>query len=54
VLKGLGDKGINLVSWDKMTRHKKLDDFGIRIARFQNVTIIDKLVWDVLNSEDKL
>jgi hypothetical protein len=45
---------MHLVSWDKMTRHKKLGGLGIRIARFQNVAILGKLVWDILNSEDKL
>jgi len=54
VWKGSEDKGIHLVSWDKMTRHKKLGGLGIRIARFQNVALHGKLVWDFLNFEDKL
>ena len=43
-----------MVSWDKMTCHKKLGDIGIHISRFQNVALLGKLVWDILNSEDKL
>ena len=43
-----------MISWDKMTRHKKLGGLGINISRFHNVALLGKLMWDILNFEYKL
>lgn len=43
-----------MVSWSKMTKHKKNGGLGIRLARHQNVALLGKIVWDMLHAEDKL
>jgi hypothetical protein len=54
VRKGLKDKRIHLVSWDKRTRHNRLGNLDIHIDIFQNVPLLDKLVWYILTLKDKL
>jgi frataxin-like iron-binding protein CyaY len=54
IWKNANNKGIHLVSWKKMTKPKKLGGLGLRSARDANICLLGKLVWDILQSKDKL
>jgi hypothetical protein len=54
IWRGSGDTGMHLVGWDKITQPRRLGGLGIRIARLQNVSLLGKLVWEILNSPGKL
>ncbi|PNX58728.1 ribonuclease H, partial [Trifolium pratense] len=43
-----------LVGWKKITQPRRFGGLGVRIARFQNVSLLGKLVWEILHSPDKL
>lgn len=45
---------MHMVSWQKITRPKRYGGLGIKQSRFMNVAMIGKLVWDLINSADKL
>ncbi|PNY14401.1 ribonuclease H [Trifolium pratense] len=47
-------KGINLVGWKKISRPKNLGGLGLRSARDANICLLGKLVWDLLQSTNKL
>lgn len=47
-------KGIHLVGWSKIARPKFLGGLGIKPAREANVCLFGKLVWDWVQSFDKL
>lgn len=54
IWKGSEGKGRHLVSWKKMIRSRNLGGFGTRAARNHNTALLGKVVWDILDSEDKL
>lgn len=47
IWKGHSDKGIHLVSWDKVSRPKKDGGLGVRYAREANSAMLGKLVWQM-------
>jgi hypothetical protein len=52
--KGSNNKGIHLVNWKKVTSPKSVGGLGIRTARNANTSLLGKLVWDMVQSTDKL
>jgi len=54
IWKGTNNKGINLVNWQKVTTPKHLGGLGIRSARETNISLLGKLVWDMVQSTNKL
>jgi hypothetical protein len=54
IWKGTGDSGMHLVGWNKISQPRRFGGLGVRIARFQNVSLLGKLIWEVLNNPDKL
>lgn len=54
IWKGVDGKGLHLVSFNKMFRKKKHGGLGVRVARYQNVALLGKNIWELLNSNDKL
>jgi len=54
IWKGTNNKGIHLVSWKKITKPKHLGGLGIRTARDANTCLLGKLVWDMVQSTNKL
>lgn len=44
IWKGADGSGMHLVSWSKMTRHKKFGGLGIRVARNQNIALLSKVI----------
>lgn len=42
-------RGIHLVNWDILTLHKRSGGLGLRKARFRNVALLGKLVWNLLH-----
>jgi len=54
IWKGTDNKGINLVNWHKVTTPKHLGGLGIRTARETNTSLLGKLVWDMVQSSNKL
>jgi hypothetical protein len=54
IWKGTNNKGIHLVNWSKVTRPKYLGGLGIRAARDANICLLGKLVWDIVQSTNKL
>uniref|UniRef100_A0A151UDR5 Ribonuclease H protein At1g65750 family n=1 Tax=Cajanus cajan TaxID=3821 RepID=A0A151UDR5_CAJCA len=53
IWKGSSRKGINLVAWTKITRRRREGGLNTRISRFKNVSLLGKLVWDLLQGHDK-
>lgn len=37
-----------------MTRDKKHGGLCVRVARHQNTALLGKIIWDIMNSKDKL
>lgn len=54
IWRGSNEKGIHLVGWSKIARPKFLGGIGIKPAREANVCLLGKLVWDWVQSFDKL
>jgi ribonuclease HI len=54
IWKGTGDSGMHLVGWNKITQPRRFGGLGVRIARLQNVSLLGKLVWEILHSPSKL
>ncbi|GAU41508.1 hypothetical protein TSUD_302460 [Trifolium subterraneum] len=52
--KDSNNKGIHLVGWNKIARPKNLGGLGIRPAREANTSLLGKLVWDMVQSSNKL
>lgn len=52
--KGNKDKGMNMVGWNTITKLRRLGGLGVRIARKHIVALLGKLVWDIINSPNKL
>ncbi|XP_024632727.1 uncharacterized protein [Medicago truncatula] len=52
--KGSNNKGIHLVNWKTITRPKSIGGLGIRSARDANICLLGKLVWDMVQSTNKL
>jgi len=52
--KGTDNKGINLVNWHKVSSPKNLGGLGIRTTRETNTSLLGKLVWDMVQSSNKL
>jgi len=48
------NEGIHLVGWKKIARPKYQGGLGIRSARETNICLLGKLVWDMLQSSNKL
>lgn len=45
---------MHMVSWQKITRSKRYGSLGVHQSRLTNVTMLGKLVWDLINVVDKL
>jgi hypothetical protein len=45
---------MHLVGWNKITQPRWYGGLGVRIARLQNVSLLGKLVWEILHSPSKL
>jgi hypothetical protein len=45
---------MHLVGWNKITQPCWYGGLGVRIARLQNVSLLGKLVWEILHSPSKL
>ena len=54
IWKGTNNKGIHLVNWKKITSPKHQGGLGIRKARDTNTCLLGKLVWDMVQSTNKL
>jgi len=54
IWRGIDNKGIHLVNWKKITTPKRLAGLGIRMARNANTCLFGKLVWDMVQSTNKL
>jgi hypothetical protein len=54
IWKGTGDKGMHLVSWNKITQPRKYGGLGVRCPRSQNIALLGKLILEILQSPDKL
>jgi hypothetical protein len=54
IWKGTGNTGMHLVSWNKITQPRRFGGLGVRVSRLQNTSLLGKLVWEILNSPDKL
>ncbi|GAU18899.1 hypothetical protein TSUD_228890 [Trifolium subterraneum] len=48
------NKGLNLVGWRKISRPKNIGGLGLRSTRDANICLLGKLVWDLLQSKNKL
>jgi hypothetical protein len=48
------NKGIHLVRWNKIARPKQRGGLGVRPAREANISLLGKLVWDMVQSSRKL
>ncbi|CAJ2646060.1 unnamed protein product [Trifolium pratense] len=48
------NKGIHLVGWNKVARPKQYGGLGIRPAREANISLLGKLVWDMVYHSKKL
>jgi len=52
--RGLNEKDIHLVGWSKIARPELLGGLDIKLAREANVCLVGKLVWDLVQSFEKL
>lgn len=52
--KGTNNKGIHLVNWKTVTSPKSIGGLSIRTARDANTSLLGKLVWDMVQSTNKL
>ena len=48
------ERRVHLVKWNTITRKRKNGGLGVRVARFQNVALLTKLIWDILHHPNKL
>lgn len=54
IWKGSLDKGIHVVWWTAITQSWKFGGLGVRVSRIQNIVLLGKLVWDLLQGSNKL
>jgi len=54
IWRGTNNKGIHLVNWKKISLPKNLGGLGVRAAREANTSLLGKLVWDMVQSTNKL
>jgi len=54
IWKGNSNKGVHLVNWDEVTKPKGHSGLVVRITRNQNITLLGKLVWDLLYPNNQL
>jgi hypothetical protein len=54
IWKDSNNKGIHLVGWNKIARPKQCGGLGVRPAREANISLLGKLVWDMVQSSRKL
>jgi len=54
IWRGTTNKGIHLVNWKKILLPKNLGSLGIRATREANTSLLGKLVWDMVQSTNKL
>lgn len=54
IWRGSNDKGIHLVGWKKIAKPKNIGGLGIRSAREANICLLGKLIWDLIQRNDKL
>lgn len=43
-----------MVSWKEITKPTRRGGLGVRIARYQNVSLLGKLIWELLSGSNKL
>jgi len=54
IWKGANDKGVHLVGWNKIAKPKQIRSLGLRTAREANICLLGKLVWDLIQNNNKL
>jgi hypothetical protein len=54
IWRGTNTTGLHLVNWKKIAKPKQHGGLGIRSAREANTSLLGKLVWDLVQSTDKL
>lgn len=54
VWRGLNNKEVHLVNWKKITKPKHLGGLNIRAAKEASTCLLGKLVWDMVQSKNKL
>lgn len=54
ICKGIDNKGLNLVSWDKISLPKRFGGLGLRKARDVNISLLGKLVFQLQYKARKL
>nr|KYP60619.1 Putative ribonuclease H protein At1g65750 family [Cajanus cajan] len=54
IWKGGGGRGLHMVGWHHVTKERKHGGLGVRIARFQNIAMLGKLIWELLQGSQKL
>ncbi|PNX59336.1 hypothetical protein L195_g059639, partial [Trifolium pratense] len=45
---------MHLVSWKKITQPRKYGGLGVRSSRSHNTALLGKLIWEILQTPDKL
>lgn len=48
------NRGMHMISWQKVSLPKRFGGLGIRQARLTNVAMLGKLVWELVHNSDKL
>nr|KYP76161.1 Putative ribonuclease H protein At1g65750 [Cajanus cajan] len=51
---GEGARKLHLVKWETLTRPRKEGGLGVCIARNKNISLLGKLIWDLVHHTDKL
>jgi hypothetical protein len=54
IWKGANDRGVHLVGWNKIAKPKQIGGLGLRKAREANICLLGKLVWDLVQNNNKL
>jgi len=54
IWRGARNKGLNLVNWKKIAKPRHIGGLGIRPSREANTWLLGKLVWDLVQSKNKL
>ncbi|CAL0325278.1 unnamed protein product [Lupinus luteus] len=50
----VNSRGLHLVSWEVLTRRRRDNGLGIRDARLSNISLLGKLCWSLISSNNKI